>query len=95
MNGIAPEPADRAVALILAAGPGDIRMPATPTCRECLDTGHVCEDHPSFPWEGIHGSSAFHAEHGGAGMPCPVCCDPVPANGTGSITDAFTPRHLR
>lgn len=95
MTGISPERADHAIATLLAAGLAGIRTPATPVCRECLDTGHVCEDHPAFPWEGVYGSSAFHAEHGGIGMPCLACCDPIPTDGTGSIADAFTPRHLR
>lgn len=63
-------------------------------CRACADTGHVCENHPDRPWDGI--SDDINACHcGGAGMPCPACCDPVPQDGTSSIGDAFTPRHLR
>jgi hypothetical protein len=26
------------------------------------------------------------------GLPCPACCDPVPANGTHRTSKAFTPR---
>jgi len=77
-------------------------------CRTCQDTGHVCESHPARPWGGFccdgpakpgadgeklceHG--ACHC--GGAGMPCTACCSPVPADGTRSITEAFTPDRLR
>lgn len=60
-------------------------------CPQCLDDGHVCEDHPEFPWEGLHGTVEGHAEHGGAGMPCPYCCSPVPEDGTVSIAEAFVP----
>lgn len=73
-------------------------------CQVCHDTGHVCECHPSRPWGGFccddpvkldqagealctHG--ACHC--GGAGEPCPACCPSVPADGTHSITEAFTP----
>lgn len=62
-------------------------------CRACADTGHVCENHPDQPWGGI--SDDINACDCGAGMPCPACCDPVPQDGTSSIGDAFTPRHLR
>jgi hypothetical protein len=62
-----------------------------PRCLSCLDGGYVCEDHPEFPWEGMHGTVEGRAEHGGIGMPCPACCSPVPADGTRAITDAFTP----
>jgi hypothetical protein len=63
------------------------------TCTTCDDTGHVCEDHPDKPWDGIsEAPSACHC--GGAGMPCPICCDPIPENGTHPIREAFTPRHL-
>ncbi len=64
-------------------------------CRTCRNTGFACEDHPQLPWEGAHGPTALHPEHGGAGMPCPACCDPIPQDGTRAICDAFTPRHLR
>lgn len=74
-------------------------MPAVPAtrdvrairCLHCLDEGSVCEDHPDMPWEGIWGTVEGHAEHGGAGMPCPYCCSPIPEDGTTSITVAFTP----
>ncbi len=87
MTGRAPEPAEPAT----PAG----RERADFACPNCRDTGYACEDHPELPWEGVHGSTALHPEHGGAGMPCPTCCDPIPQDGTRSITDAFTPRHLR
>lgn len=64
------------------------------TCWACADTGHVCENHPSRPWEPIAGDSP-EACGCGAGMPCPACCDPVPMDGTGRIGDAFTPRHRK
>lgn len=67
----------------------------TPRCAACLDDGYVCEDHPGMPWEGLHGSVEGHAEHGGAGMPCPACCSPVPEDGTRSIADAFVPDWMR
>jgi hypothetical protein len=60
-------------------------------CTRCLDDGMVCEDHPGMPWEGLHGTVEGHAEHGGIGMPCPVCCSPVPADGTHPIGEAFVP----
>jgi hypothetical protein len=63
-------------------------------CPRCDDTGHVCERHPIVPWGGI--SNASWACHCGApGMPCELCCDPVPQDGTHSIVEAFTPRHLK
>lgn len=62
-----------------------------PRCAGCLDEGYVCEAHPEFPWEGLHGTVEGHAEHGGAGMPCPNCCSDVPADGRHSITEAFVP----
>nr|WTB29733.1 hypothetical protein OG781_09725 [Streptomyces sp. NBC_00830] len=60
-------------------------------CVRCLDTGHVCEDHPAAPWEGMTGPVAAHPEHGGMGNPCPACCLPVPADGTRPAADAFAP----
>ena len=60
-------------------------------CPHCLDEGHVCEEHPDFPWEvkveGHDGTAPGH----GAGMPCPYCCSPIPEDGTTSITLAFVP----
>lgn len=57
-------------------------------CLHCLDGGHVCEDHPQFPWEvTVEG----HPANCGAGMPCPYCCSPIPEDGTHSIAEAFTP----
>lgn len=60
-------------------------------CPHCLDEGHVCEEHPEFPWEvkveGHDGTAPGH----GAGMPCPYCCSPIPEDGTTSITLAFVP----
>ena len=60
-------------------------------CPHCLDEGHVCEEHPDFPWEvkveGHDGTAPGH----GAGMPCPYCCSPIPEDGTHSITEAFVP----
>jgi len=61
-------------------------------CPNCLDTGHACENHPDKPWDGIHPDGC---PCGGAGMPCPTCCDEVSPNDARSILDAFTPRHLR
>jgi len=58
-------------------------------CVACLDTGHVCENHPDMPWPGI---APVEECCGGAGMPCLVCCDPIPMDGTHSILEAFTPR---
>lgn len=91
MSDPTPERPDRAI----AGGLNDTPTPATPVCGNCLDTGYACEDHPELPWEGAHGPTALHPEHGGTGMPCPTCCDPIPQDGTHSITEAFTPRHLR
>jgi hypothetical protein len=64
-------------------------------CVHCLDSGFVCEDHASAPWEGLHGTVEGHKEHGGIGMPCPACCPPPPADGTREITEAFTPDWAR
>jgi len=69
-------------------------MTAPVVCRSCADTGHVCEDHPDRPWGGI--TDDINGCHcGGAGVPCPACCDPIPTDGSTSIGVAFTPRHLR
>jgi hypothetical protein len=71
------------------------------TCPLCHDSGHVCENHPGQPWGGLccddaalHGVDCAHGACGcgGAGMPCPGCCDPLAAGGR--IGDAFTPTHL-
>jgi hypothetical protein len=62
-------------------------------CPACLNGGHVCENHPDRPWAGV--ANDPRACDCGAGVPCPVCCDPVPMDGTLSIAEAFTPRHLR
>lgn len=65
--------------------------PLRPRCAHCLDSGHVCEEHPEYPWEvkveGHDGTAPGH----GAGMPCPACCSPIPEDGTTSITLAFVP----
>lgn len=63
----------------------------SPRCTHCGDEGHVCEDHPDKPWEGIWGTVEGHQEHGGIGMPCPRCCSDIPADGTTSIVAGFTP----
>ena len=59
-------------------------------CLHCLDTGHVCEDHPDFPWEGLSGPVEGHNCQA-AGMPCGYCCSPIPEDGRHSIVEAFTP----
>jgi hypothetical protein len=60
-------------------------------CSSCADTGHACEDHPDRPWGGI--TDDINGCHcGGAGVPCPACCDPIPEDGSTSIGAAFTPR---
>lgn len=69
-------------------------MPASVRCTHCLDTGHVCEDHPDYPWEGVAGTVEGHSCQA-AGMPCGYCCSPIPEDGTHSITEAFTPDWLR
>jgi hypothetical protein len=60
-----------------------------PRCPHCLDTGHVCEDHPGYPWDVT--VEGHRADCGGAGMPCPWCCSPVPEDGRHSIAEAFVP----
>lgn len=64
------------------------------TCRTCRDEGFACESHPERPWEGA-AAPPVGCDCGAPGIPCPTCCDPIPQDGTHSITDAFTPRHLR
>lgn len=59
-------------------------------CPACADTGHVCENHPDHPWAELAGGEPCC---GGAGMPCPACCSPIP--GTHSITEAFVPDRMR
>lgn len=66
--------------------------PGPPRCPHCLDNGMVCEDHPEMPF-GV--TVEGHRPACGAGMPCPACCSPVPADGTHSIAEAFTPDWLR
>jgi hypothetical protein len=63
----------------------------TPRCPHCLDEGHVCENHPDRPWEGAISPADGACDCGGAGMPCPACCSPIPEDGTCSIGVAFTP----
>jgi bifunctional non-homologous end joining protein LigD len=62
------------------------------SCAVCQDSGHVCENHPDRAWGYLVEGGC---ECGGAGMPCPECCSPVPMDGTHSITEAFVPDHLR
>lgn len=61
-------------------------------CPDCLDTGHVCEDHPHHPWAG---TADVEECCGGAGMPCPSCCSEIPQGAGVSIRTAFTPDWLR
>lgn len=68
-------------------------MSEQPRCPHCLDDGHVCEEHPEFPW-GIT-AEGHPGDCGGMGMPCPACCPPVPQDGTHSIAEAFTPDWMR
>jgi len=37
-------------------------------CKVCDDSGWVCEEHPSKPWE--DSDSSRSCDCGGAGMPC-------------------------
>ncbi len=59
-----------------------------PRCLHCLDEGYVCENHPAYPWDVL---TEGHGPCGGAGMPCPGCCSPIPEDGTHSIAEAFVP----
>lgn len=61
-------------------------------CEHCQDTGYVCENHPEHAWAGVTGAEECC---GGAGMPCTLCCDPIPMDGTVTIGVAFTPRKFR
>ncbi len=61
-------------------------------CSYCAGSGYVCENHPQLPWDGVV-EDGCHC--GGAGMPCLVCCAPVPQDGTHSIVEAFVPRELK
>lgn len=85
------------------ATPAPREVPAV-RCHNCNDTGHACENHPDRPWgylccngpvpgSGLCGHGACHC--GGAGMPCPACCSPIPEDGRHSIADAFTPDWMR
>jgi hypothetical protein len=56
-------------------------------CLHCLDTGHVCEDHPEYPWGELVEGHDCQAP----GMPCGYCCSEVPMDGTVPIGLAFTP----
>lgn len=42
-----------------------------PPCKNCDDTGWVCEAHEDRPWGGV--SSRADACDCGAGSPCDVC----------------------
>lgn len=67
-------------------------------CPHCLNDGIVCEEHPQFPWAGSCGTGTVEghsADCGGAGMPCPACCSPIPEDGTHSIAEALTPDWMR
>lgn len=63
-------------------------------CSACLDTGHVCENHPDHPWAPIAGGEECC---GGAGMPCPRCCADgdeawsKASTGLVSIVESFVP----
>ncbi len=61
---------------------GEIRCPV------CLDSGYMCENHQNYPWDVV---VEGHRPCGGAGMPCRVCCSPIPEDGTNSIVEAFVP----
>jgi len=43
-------------------------------CGTCQGARWVCEDHPDRPWGSNHPSAC---RCGGAGMPCPVCNEPM------------------
>ena len=60
-------------------------------CEFCLDSGHVCENHPTIPWEGVN-DPFMSCDCGGAGMPCQECCVDIPQDGSQSIISAFIPR---
>lgn len=62
------------------------------TCPACLDTGYVCEEHPGVPWGGF---AATQCPCGAPGMPCMLCCTPVPQDGRHSIAENFVPDKMR
>lgn len=70
-------------------------------CPTCLDSGHVCENHPDHVWFGLapeineRTGETIEECCGGAGMPCPVCCSSIPEDGRHSIVEAFVPDCLR
>lgn len=64
-------------------------------CPHCLDTGHVCDHHPVFPWTDLAGPVEGHNCEYAAGIPCSYCCSPIPEDGTVSIAVAFTPDWMR
>lgn len=66
-------------------------MRTNPNCWSCFDTGHVCEEHPTLPWDGV-ACWVFACGCGAAGMPCPECTKDVPQDGTHSIIEAFKPQ---
>ena len=53
-----------------------IEAPVNVACRNCGDTGWVCEEHLDHPWSGVR-THPEACEHG-AGAPCP-CCQPAMA----------------
>ena len=63
-------------------------------CPACEDSGHVCEDHPNLPWDGVSNSNNT-CKCGGAGMPCKMCCSEVPKDCMYSAVLAFVPDKFR
>lgn len=77
-----PGLASQGIGLISPLRPDDWRRPHycggnASRCGRCLDTGQVCEQHPYITQE-----NCGDAGCGAAGMPCPACCSPVPADRT-------------
>ena len=63
--------------------PLKVRFATTKAAAERGAVEAAIHGHPQYP---------YPCDCGGAGMPCPVCRKPAPADGRHSIASAFVPR---